>query len=157
MGRPYSLDLRERVVAAMSAGMSGRDAAKHFSVGGSTALRWARRSREAGSPKAKPMGGKRPFAFAAHRNWIVARLTEKPDLTLRALLAELKTRGATGSYFAIWNIVADANLSFKRKPARQRAGPARCRTETAPARLRLAAHRHTGQSVSPPSAPELSA
>jgi transposase len=41
MGRPYSLDLRTRVVTAMAAGMSGREAAKHFSIGESTVLRWA--------------------------------------------------------------------------------------------------------------------
>jgi len=45
MGRPYSLDLRERVVTAMTAGMSGREAAKHFSIGASSALRWARGAR----------------------------------------------------------------------------------------------------------------
>jgi len=56
MGRPYSLDLRERVVAVMTAGMSGQQAAQHFSIGESSALRWARRARETGSPKAKPMG-----------------------------------------------------------------------------------------------------
>jgi transposase len=108
MGRPYSLDLRERVVAAMAGGMTGREAARHFSIGESTALRWARRMRETGSPEAKPMGGKRPFALAAHRNWIVARLTEKPDLTLRALEAELMGRSAKASYFAVWSIVAEA-------------------------------------------------
>ena len=32
MGRPYSLDLRERVISAMTAGMSGRQAAQHFSI-----------------------------------------------------------------------------------------------------------------------------
>lgn len=132
MGRPYSLDLRERVVAAMAAGLSGREAAKHFSIGESTALRWARRARQTGSPQAKPMGGLRPFALSAHRTWIMARLIEKPDLTLRALLAELKARGAKASYFAVWSIVANADLSFKKKPARQRAGPAQHRTPTPP-------------------------
>jgi transposase len=132
MGRPYSLDLRERVVAAMIAGMSGREAAKHFRIGESTALRWVRRLRQTGSPEAKPMGGKRPFALAAHREWIIARLTAKPDLTLRALLAELRARGAKVSSFAVWSIVADADLSFKKKPARQRAGPPRRRTPAAP-------------------------
>ena len=73
MGRPYALDLRERVVAAMAAGMSGQQAAYHFSIGESSALRWARRARETGSPKAKPMGGKRPFALEAHRHWIIVR------------------------------------------------------------------------------------
>ena len=56
----YSLDLRTRVVAAMETGMTGREAGNHFSIGESTALRWARRTRESGSPVAKPMGGKRP-------------------------------------------------------------------------------------------------
>ena len=123
MGRPYSLDLRERVATAMMTGMSGREAAKHFSIGESTALRWARRARETGSPKARPMGGTRPFVLEAHRDWITARLVEKPDLTLRALEAKLKARGAKGSSFAVWSIVADTGLSFKKKPACQRAGP----------------------------------
>ena len=114
MGRPYSLDLRERVVTAMTAGMSGQQAAQHFSIGGSSALRWARRARETGSPKAKPMGGTRPFVLEAHRRWITVRLAEKPDLMLRALAAELKARGVKGSSFAVWSIVADAGLSFKK-------------------------------------------
>ena len=60
------------------------------------------------------MGGKRPFALASSGEWIVARLTAKPDLTLRALLAELRARGAKVSAFAVWSIVADADLSFKK-------------------------------------------
>jgi hypothetical protein len=60
------------------------------------------------------MGGTRPFVLEAHRHWITVRLTEKPDLTLRALAAELKARGAKGSAFAVWSIVADAGLSFKK-------------------------------------------
>lgn len=67
MGRPYSLDLRERVVAAMMAGMSGREAGEHYDIGESTALRWAKWLRETGSPQAKPMSGKRLFALADQR------------------------------------------------------------------------------------------
>ena len=132
MGLPYSLDLSLRVVTGMKAGMSGQQAAHHFSIGESSALRWARRARETGSPKAKPMGGTRPFVLEVHRRWITVRLAEKPDLTLRALAAELKARGAKGSSFAVWSIVADAGLSFKKKPARQRARSAR-RRASAPA------------------------
>src|ERR1700709_2443880 len=127
MGRPYSLDLRERVVAVLTAGVRGQQAAQHFSIGESSALRWARRARESGSPKAKPMGGTRPFVLEGHRRWITVRLAEKPDLTLRALAGELRALGAKGSAFAVWSIVADAGLSFKKKPARQRAGPPRRR------------------------------
>jgi transposase len=56
MGAPYSLDLRERVVAAVAAGVSRRAAAVRFDVSISTAIRWTRRMTETGSPAALPMG-----------------------------------------------------------------------------------------------------
>ena len=42
------------------------------------------------------MGGNRPYALAGERDWLLARLAEKPDLTLRALVAELAERGDQG-------------------------------------------------------------
>ena len=49
MGSPYSLDLRERVVAAVAGGMSRAEAARRFRVSHSSAIRWtsARRRPEA--------------------------------------------------------------------------------------------------------------
>ena len=126
MGRPYSLDLRERVVAAVCAGMSRRQAAKHFSVGcGDGDPLWTKREEQVGSPAALGMGGKRPFALAAERAWVLARLEANPDISLRALLSELHERGIMVSYFAVWNLVHRLGKSFKKKPARRRAGPAR--------------------------------
>jgi transposase len=122
MGRPYSLDLRERVVSAVRSGMSRREAAKHFSIGISTAIRWTKRELDTGSPAALAMGGRRPFSLAAERSWMLARLEAKPDLTLRALLSELRERGIVVSYYAVWNIVHRAGRSFKKKPARRRTG-----------------------------------
>jgi transposase len=69
MGRPYSLDLREQVVSAMTAGMSGQQAAQRFSISESSALRWARRARDRQS-ESKADGGTRPFVLEAHRRWI---------------------------------------------------------------------------------------
>ncbi len=47
MGRPYSLDLRERVVGAVEEeGLSRRRAAARFGVGVSTVISWVRRFRE---------------------------------------------------------------------------------------------------------------
>lgn len=122
MARPYSLDLRERVVSSVEDGMSCRDAAAHFQVSHSSAIRWARRSREKGSPAASPMGGKRPFSLAAEREWMLARLTEKSDTTLRELLAALQDRGVRVSYFGVWNIIHRSGHSFKKKSSRQRTG-----------------------------------
>lgn len=119
MGAPYSLDLRERVVAAVDGGMSGAAAARHFRVSHSSAIRWAKRNAETGSPAALPMGGKKPFALADEATWIKARMAEKPDITGRELLAELTQRGVEVSYFGVWHFLDHAGLSFKKKPARQ--------------------------------------
>ena len=111
MARPYSLDLRERVVSAVRSGLSCRAAAKQFSIGISSAIRWTKRDAETGSPAAHAMGGKRPFSLAKERAWILIRLEAQPDLTLRALLSELHERGIAVSYYAVWNIVHRAGKS----------------------------------------------
>jgi transposase len=89
MARPYSLDLRERVVALVADGMSCRDVAELTNIVASTVVKWTQRQRQTGSPAAKAMGGKRPYLLEAHRDWLLQRLREKPDLTLHALGAEL--------------------------------------------------------------------
>ena len=45
MGRPYSLNLRQRVVGAVHGGMSCEEAAEHYEVSESSAIRWVRRER----------------------------------------------------------------------------------------------------------------
>ena len=57
MGKPYSLDLRKRVVAAvLHGGMSRNEAAKQFGVGISTAINWVKRQQETGSVAPGQMG-----------------------------------------------------------------------------------------------------
>jgi len=56
-------------------------------------VKWSPRARTTGSAAAKPMGGKHPYLLEGERDWLLARLAEKPDLTLHALLAELGERG----------------------------------------------------------------
>lgn len=123
MAAPYSLDLRERVVAAVAAGMSRAQAAAHYRVSHSSAIRWTKRQAETGSPAALPMGGKKPFTLADQETWIRARVAAKPDLTGRELLAELTQRKIVVSYYAVWHFLDHVGLSFKKKPACQRAGP----------------------------------
>lgn len=125
MARPYSLDLRERVVAAVLAGESCRTTASIFKVSVASVVKWSQRLRATGSPAAKPMGRQQPRSLAAERNWLLARLRTEPDLTLRALVAELRERGVVTSYGSVWRIVHDAGVSFKKNAVRQRAGSAR--------------------------------
>jgi transposase len=123
MARAYSLDLRERVVAAVAAGESCRKVAATFRVSVASVVKWSQRFRATGSAAARPMGGqRRPYALAGERDWLLSRLAEKPDVTLRALLAELAVRGIVVSYYAVWNFFEHEGVSFKKKPARQRAG-----------------------------------
>ncbi len=114
MGAPHSLDLRERVVAAVAGGMSRAAAARHFRVSHSSAIGWTQRTAETGSPAALPMGGKKPFALAGEAAWIRARVAEKPDITGRELLAELHQRGVAVSYYGVWHFLDHAGLSLKK-------------------------------------------
>ena len=114
MAAPYSLDLRERVVAAVAAGMSRKRAEARYQVSHSSAIRWTKRQAETGSPAALPMGGKKPFTLAREEAWIRARIEEKPDITGRELLAELNQRGIEISYYGVWHFVDHVGLSFKK-------------------------------------------
>jgi putative transposase len=124
MGKPYSVDLRERVVAAVEkGGLSRRQAAAQFDVGISTAINWVRRLRETGSAAPGKIGGYRPKAIVGeHRDWLVQRIKEK-DFTLRGLVAELAECGLKVDYRTMWNFVHAEKLSFKKKRGGQRAGP----------------------------------
>lgn len=125
MARAYSLDLRERVVAAVVAGQSCRVVAGRFGVSVASVVKWSQRLRVSGSVAAKPMGGRRPYALEGERGWLLARIGEAPDLTLRALAAELAARGVLVSHYAVWHLLIREGITFKKKPARQRAGAAR--------------------------------
>ncbi len=59
MARALSLDLRQRVIAAIEAGVSCGQAAERFSVGKASAIRWYARFRAKGEIASKPMGGDR--------------------------------------------------------------------------------------------------
>ena len=93
MPKPYSLDLRERVVRAVEAGASCHEAAAAFEVGVSSAIRWVARWRRTGSVAAKPMGGKRS-PLDAHKDWLLALIAAEPDLTLQEIRGRLRARGS---------------------------------------------------------------
>jgi transposase len=115
MARAYSLDLRERVVAVVAAGQSCRSVAKTFMVSVASVVKWSQRQRAVGSPAALKMGGRRPYLVARERDWVLARIVEKPDLTLRALLKELSDRGLLVSYYALWHFfLQHEGVTFKK-------------------------------------------
>jgi transposase len=126
MSRPYSLDLRDRVVASVESGRSCRETARLFEVSVASVVKWSQRKRRTGSAAASPMGWRnRPLRLAGERAWLLDRVSAQPDLTLRAIQAELLGRGMRVSLKAIWNFFRSERLTFKKKPARRRAGSTR--------------------------------
>jgi transposase len=116
MGKPYSVDLRERVVTAVvTGGLSCNRAAKQFGVGVSTAINWVRRLRETGSVAPGQMGGHKPKSISGeHAVWLLQRIQDG-DFTLRGLVAELRERGLKVDYRSVWEFVHAEKLSFKKK------------------------------------------
>ena len=124
MARPFTNDLRERVVALVLGGSTVRAAAARMQVSVASAVRWAQRARATGDSAAKPMGGKRPYLLAGQRDFLMARLAEKPDLTLHALLSELRERGVHVCCDTLWRFLRREKISFKKNAVRRRTGSA---------------------------------
>ena len=98
MGRALSLDLRERVIAAVEEGASCRKAAERFEVGVATAIRWHARFRAEGQIAAKPMGGDRhSHRIEAHAAVILQTYEARPQIYLREVRDVLEENGAAAS------------------------------------------------------------
>jgi putative transposase len=110
MGRPYSNDLRERVVKAVAeGGLSRHQAAAQFGV-----INWVKRFHETGSVKPDRIGGYRPKKIAGpHREWLKQRC--RKDFTVRGLVAELAERGLKVDYRTMWEFVHAEKLSYKKR------------------------------------------
>ena len=122
MTRALSTDLRDRVVAALAEGASCREAAKTFSVSVASVVRWSQLHRATGSTAPRPPGARRRPVLLPERDWLLARVSAAPDLTVRALRAELaELRGVQVGYGAVWRFLAREGLTFKKKPPRRRA------------------------------------
>jgi transposase len=80
--KPYSKDLRIRVVAAVDRGLPREEAAKTFSVSVPTIKRWLRRRRQTGGVEAILIPGRPRLKGAALQEWLPGHLQSNPDLTL---------------------------------------------------------------------------
>jgi transposase len=121
MARPYSRDLRERVVGAVEGGLSRRRAAKRFGVAISTVIDWVDAWRKEGRLTAKPMGGDHSSRLKGDRDWLLERVAAVPDLTLEEIRSELAARGKPVGYGTVWRFFAAEGISFKKNRACQRA------------------------------------
>src|SRR5215469_18528705 len=136
--KAYSCDLRERVIEAVAAGASRREAAERFEVSVASAVKWLQRWRDNNSAAPKPRGGSvSPLEEFATE--ILAVVAEHPDLTLVETLAELRKRRIRTSCSALWRFLDRHNITLKKKPAscRTAASGRRASTPTLDTRARF--------------------
>ena len=87
MGKPYSSDLRERIVGYVGAGHSCRAAGRVFGVSASTAVRVLSEHRSRGDVSPKPQGrhAERFGKLTPHMDFLIEIVRAEPDITLAEL------------------------------------------------------------------------
>ena len=119
MARPYSDDIRERVVARIEGGASRREAAEHFDICPSSAIKWMQRLEKTGSCAAKPMGGSLS-PLDRHKKELLALIAETPDATLDEIVSAMHKRKIPGSRTALWRFLDRHGITLKKNAARER-------------------------------------
>jgi transposase len=117
MGKPYSMDLRERVVSAIEGGVSTRQAAERFAIGIATAGTWARLKRATGEVRPAKQGKPKGSVLDGHADFILRALAEAPDTTLDEMVERLREeRGVTVVRTAVWKFLDRRGLTHKKRP-----------------------------------------
>lgn len=124
MTKPLSVDLRERVARYVAQGNSRRRAAQVFGISVSSAIRYAAQQRASGDLAPKKQGGDRRSKLKAHREHILRRVKQVPDITLAELVAELAALGVTIHPSNLSRFLSAQGLTYKKNSGRQRADAA---------------------------------
>ena len=132
MGRPYSEDLRSRIMAAVQGGMSRNAAGKLFAVSVSCVVKLMQRFQRTGTVAPAPRGRK-PYALAAHEAAVRELVASQPDLTLDELTWALAGRGIRVGRSSVNRFLVMCKLTLKKsrcmrpnnnvRMSRQRAKP----------------------------------
>jgi transposase len=116
MTRPYSLDLRQRIVRAVEAGASRRATAAKFDVSPSCVVKLVQRWRQKGTLAPDPVGGGRRAKLADHAELVHALLAATPDSTIAELKTRLAAAGIAVSPSAISRFLKACGLTRKKRP-----------------------------------------
>jgi transposase len=117
MGRPYSMDLRERVMAAIESGMSTHQAAARFSIGIATAGAWARLKRAKGEVAPARQGKPKGSVLDPHADFIFDLIGAIPDVTLEEIAERLaEERGVRVVSTAVWKFLDRHDMTHKKRP-----------------------------------------
>lgn len=121
MSKALSLDLRERVLAAVAEGLSHRAAADRFGVSAASVSRWRRLNREQGHAAPKALGGdRRSGRIEAQADLVRALLAETPDITIEEVRRALAERGHRFGFGTIQRFFIRHRLTRKKRLAMRR-------------------------------------
>ena len=109
MPKPYSIDLRGRVIEEVETGASRREAAERYGLSPSVVVIWMQRFEETGSIAAKPSGGS-TSPLDKHAEFLLALIAE--------IVAAMRKRRIVGSRSAVWRFFARRDISFKKNSVR---------------------------------------
>ncbi len=125
MARALSLDLRTRVAAALTDGMTVRAAAERFGISAATAVRIGQLDRSGKDLLPAKMGGHvKPTLRGAAADAVRQRLSIKSDWTVRALAMDLKAAGIEVSHDTVWRFLRREGKTIKKNIDGKRAGQA---------------------------------
>lgn len=114
-GLPYSMDLRERVLALYDEGLKTKQVAERLKVARSWARRIKQRRSEGKSIAPHAVGGSKPKLDAAARRELARFVDEGPDATLEELRARVASElQITISIGALWETLRVMKLSLKK-------------------------------------------
>jgi transposase len=116
MTRPYSVDLRERVVRSVESGTSCRATAAKFEVSVSFVVKLMQRWRRQGSVAPDRYGGWKRSPLEAAAEQVLALVAAGPDLTIEELRVRLAARGVQTSRSALGRFLLVHRLTRKKRP-----------------------------------------
>src|SRR5256885_12898409 len=124
MPKPYSMDLRGRVIEEDESGASRREGAERYGLSPSVVVIWLQRFEETGSIAAKPSGGS-TSPLEKHAKFLLALIAEQPDMTLDEIVAAMRKRRIAGSRSAVWRSFSPRRHRFKKNSTRRGGGGGR--------------------------------
>jgi transposase len=115
MARPFSEDLRVRIVGAVDAGGSRRSVAAQFAVSVSCVIKLVQRWRRTGTVAPGQMGGWKEYALTGHEDLVRAVLAAAPDLTLDELQEALARKGIPVGRSSVRRFLVARGLTLKKR------------------------------------------
>jgi transposase len=126
MPAPYSMDLRERVIAAVEGGASRREVGEQFGLSPSVVVIWMQRYEATGNVAARPCGGS-VSPLDEHEEFILGLIRQTPDMILDEIVEAMSKARIPGSRTSVWRFLDRHGITFKKNSIRRGAKAGRVR------------------------------